>query len=123
MSLFLERMLHVASTTHKHCPYLCILFKQMSGLANGAAPEFGGSGRGIPGRANRDGTCPARMPIRAGPAGNGKGELHRIAGNTIPPCRVNGNGVPLAQLQCPMALSRATTRAFWQYIEDIRANK
>jgi len=64
--------------------------KKMSGLMNGAAPKFGGSGRVIPGRANRDGSSPGSMPVLAGPAGNSKGELHRIAGNTIHPRRVNG---------------------------------
>ena len=72
--------------------------KKMSGLVNVAAPKFVGSGRVIPGRPNRDGSSPGSMPILAGPAGNGKGELHWIAGNTIPPRRMNGKGVPIGQL-------------------------
>src|SRR5436305_1980498 len=95
----------------------------MSGLANGAAPKFVGSGRVIPGRANCDGSSASSMTILASPAGNGKGELHRIARNTIHPRRMNGNGVPIGQLQCPSALSGATTAAFWQQIEDVRASK
>ena len=59
----------------------------------------------------------------AGPAGHGKGELHRIEGNTLPPRRVNGHDVPMGQPQCPMALSRTTTGAFCQHIEDVRAYK
>jgi hypothetical protein len=97
--------------------------QQLSGWANGAAPECGGSGRSIPGQVNRDGSSPGSMPIRAGPAGHGKGELHRIERNTIPPGRVNGHGVPMGQLQCPVALSRATTATFWQRIEDVRIHK
>src|SRR6266699_6583146 len=95
--------------------------KKISGLVNGAAPKFGGSGRVIPGRANRDGSSPGSMPVFAGPAGNSKGELHRIARNTIHPRRVNGKGTPIGQLQCPLALSRATTGAFLPHIEDVRA--
>ena len=87
-------------------------WKKMSGLVNGAAPKFVGSGRVIRGRANRDGSSSGGMLILSGPAGNGKAELYWIAGNTIPPRRVNGNGVPSGHLQCPMALSRATTGAF-----------
>ena len=97
--------------------------KKISGLVNGAAPKFGGSGRVIPGRANRDGSSPGSMPVFAGPAGNSKGELHRIARNTIHPRRVNGKGTPIGQLQCPLALSRATTGAFLPHIEDVRASK
>jgi hypothetical protein len=115
-------MLHRADPADHGCPAQGS-GKQISGLAKGAAPKFGGSGRGIPGWANRDGSSPASMPIRAGPAGHSKGELHRIAGNTIPPRRVNGHGVPIGQLQCPMALSRATTGAFCQHREDVRASK
>jgi hypothetical protein len=33
----------------------------MSGLANGATQKFGGNGRIIPGRANRDGSSPGSM--------------------------------------------------------------
>src|SRR5690242_15181667 len=95
----------------------------MSGLANGATPKFGGYGRVIPGRANRDGSSPGSMPVFAGPAGNNKSELHRIAGNTIHPRRVNGKGTPIGQFQCPLALSRATTGAFLPHIEDVRASK
>ena len=95
----------------------------MSGLANGTAPKFGGSGRVIPGRANCDGSSPGSMPIRASSASNGIRELHRIAGNTIRPRRVNGKGAPIGQLQCPLALSRATIGTLWPHIEDVRASK
>src|SRR5437763_1244668 len=87
--------------------------KKMSGLPNGAAPKFGGSGRAILSWANCDGSSPNSMLILARPACNSIGELHRVARKTIHSRRMNGNGVTIGQLEFPLALSRATTGTVW----------